>query len=94
MCRLRTFNPRDDVLVFVEVKARSKEMLDTPSASVNTSKQRRLVYTAHSYMRQLEVELPAARFDIVEVILNTGKFPQCYIIPQAFSLPIPSPVRK
>lgn len=51
-------------IVFVEVKARSKDGFGGPSASVDAPKQRRIATTAAWFLQETGCELPA-RFDVV-----------------------------
>lgn len=59
-----------DVLCFVEVKTRHRAWAARPAAAVHRAKQRRLVRTAHQYLRELGHPALRYRFDIVEVLLN------------------------
>jgi len=77
----------DNILAFVEVKTRGPQALASPGASVNASKQRRLIRTAQAYLQELKVREVSARFDVVEVLLYPGRKPACQLIKAAFSLP-------
>lgn len=71
-----------DVIVFVEVKARSSVRFGTPAAFVTKRKQGYLILAAQSYlMEHGAFDLPA-RFDVVEIDLLTSK---AHHIPNAFS---------
>jgi len=59
-----------EVLCFVEVKTRHRSWAARPAAAVHRDKQRRLVRTAHQYLRELGHPAVRYRFDIVEVLLN------------------------
>jgi putative endonuclease len=53
-------------LVFVEVRARRSRSHGEAAATVNHTKQRRIVYAAQHYLRRF-VQWPACRFDVVTV---------------------------
>jgi putative endonuclease len=56
----------DGTLVFVEVRARSSRAQGGAAASVNSGKQRRLIYAAQHYLLSWRT-LPPCRFDVVAV---------------------------
>ena len=56
-----------DILVFVEVKARSSNGFGGPEAAVDLAKQRRLISAALSFMEVTKCELPT-RFDVVAIL--------------------------
>ncbi len=56
-----------DVLVFVEVKARSGDGFGGPEAAVHPGKQRRLIRTAMAFMASTQCDLPM-RFDVVAML--------------------------
>ena len=80
-----------EVLVFVEVKARSSESWTRPAAAVNVAKQRRIVATAREYVRMLPESKMPIRFDIVEVLLDEGRVGEVRHQPNAFA---PARVRR
>ncbi len=55
-----------DILVFVEVKARSGDGFGGPEAAVDRAKQRRLISAALSFIEATKCEL-AMRFDVVAI---------------------------
>ena len=63
----------DDCLVFIEVKTRSSEEWVRPAAAVNAERRRRLTRAALDYLRLLKNPAVKIRFDIVEVLLESGK---------------------
>lgn len=69
-----------EVLVFVEVKSRTRGGPDRPATAVNASKRRHMLRSAVEYIHLLRDRDPRTRFDIVEVILETGKMPDCVLI--------------
>lgn len=60
-----------DVLVFVEVKSRSKSSFGKPSDFVDAKKQQNLIQAADAYIEQSGFE-GEIRFDIVSVYLETN----------------------
>jgi putative endonuclease len=77
-----------NVLVFVEVKTRGENAWGNPAAAVTRSKQRRLILTAHAYLKELEDNNMPCRFDVVEVYLEQDQVSRCELIPAAFDLPV------
>lgn len=61
-----------DLIVFVEVKARSTSDFGEPELSVTKKKQGFLVSAAHEYLTSKDIELEC-RFDIVSVLQNNNK---------------------
>src|SRR5881392_871277 len=61
-----------DCLVFIEVKTRSSEEWVRPAAAVNKERRQRLTRAALDYLRLLKNPPIKIRFDIVEVLLDTG----------------------
>jgi putative endonuclease len=75
------------VLVFVEVKTRRSEDYGRPSSAVDRHKRRTLSRAAVRYLRQLDDPRVVFRFDVVEVVGESGG-PQARIrhIANAFAL--------
>ncbi len=63
-------------LVFVEVKTRGKNAIDSPSAAVDTAKQKRISLCAAAYIQRYGCT-KQPRFDVVEVLLDNGMKPTC-----------------
>lgn len=61
---------RDEVVVFVEVKARSRTDYGLPRQAVNASKQRYLRLAAQYYLTENELWERFIRFDVIEVYLS------------------------
>lgn len=61
-----------DTLVFVEVKARSSVRFGAPAEFVTLRKQKRLLIAAQGYLLEHGLTDAPARFDVVEVYLDTG----------------------
>ena len=75
-----------DCLVFVEVKTRSSERWTRPAAAVNEKKRRRLSLTALDYLKLLKDPRVKIRFDIVEVLLDSGHVKEVRHLPNTFPL--------
>lgn len=75
----------ENVIVFVEVKARSSASFGTSKAAVDRNKQKKISMIALSYLKQTSNTDAKARFDVVCV--ETGSSgPGVEIIPNAFPL--------
>jgi putative endonuclease len=55
-----------DVLVFVEVRKRSKRQFGGSLASITPTKQKRMIHAAEVYLQKIK-PLPACRFDVVAI---------------------------
>ena len=64
---------KEDVLCFVEVKARSTEDYGLPAEAVTSHKQKRLLIAAFKYIESKKIQCRDMRFDIVSVDLNSGR---------------------
>lgn len=74
-----------DVLVFVEVKARSSDEFGAPSEAVNERKQKKLTILALQYFAAYENAWRNCRFDVVEVYMRRdGKVERINLITDAF----------
>ncbi len=62
-----------DTIVFVEVKARTATGFAEPWASVGPVKQRRLRRLAEQYVIDHRLESVSVRFDVVSVVLGSGR---------------------
>jgi len=60
------------VLVFIEVKTRTADVLGSPLESVDGRKQRRVMRAAMFYLSQHRLHDHEARFDVVGVSMKTG----------------------
>jgi putative endonuclease len=76
---------KGDLLVFVEVKTRSAEAIDTPGASVTTAKQRRIVLAAKQYLAALGTPEPYVRFDVMEIMRMADGSTKLHCIEDAFT---------
>jgi putative endonuclease len=75
----------DNVLVFVEVRTRSREDFGRPVETIGTAKQEALRYAAQRYLALLGQADIYHRFDAVEVMLVSGQVPACTLIPNLFA---------
>jgi putative endonuclease len=75
----------DDVLVFVEVRARANITFGRPVETIGADKQESLRYAARRYLELLDCPDVYYRFDAVEIILNTGQIPECTLYRDLFS---------
>jgi putative endonuclease len=75
-----------DLLVFVEVKARSGRGYGGPAAAVTRRKQRRMARVALGYLQERGWLERRCRFDVVEVLLSPGGDLRARHIPDAFRL--------
>lgn len=76
-----------DMLVFVEVKARSTTGFGPPEDAVDREKRERLCRAAREYCRRAGADWERVRFDIVAVLLS--KPPVIELFADAFSPVIP-----
>ncbi len=75
---------KDDMIVFVEVKARDSSAITRPSDSVTLRKRKKLIETAEAYMNEKKTTLQP-RFDVVEAVYISGiKQPELTHIENAF----------
>lgn len=63
----------DEFLIFVEVKARMSDAYGEPAEAVDVRKQRKLNMVASQYIKKSMLYGAPARFDVIEVRLDTGK---------------------
>ncbi len=66
-----------EVLVFIEVKTRPTSSWQRPADAVDNKKRLRLYRAGQSYLKLLEFDDVYHRYDIVEVLMDEGKIPQC-----------------
>ncbi len=78
-----------DVLVFVEVKTRSREDFGRPIDAVDQDKRKRISRGALAWLRMLDDPDILFRFDVVEVVTATGSEPRIELIRNAFPLSEP-----
>ena len=76
-----------DMLVFVEVKTRTREDFGRPLEAVNRDKQNRISRGGLAWLRLLDDPDILFRFDVVEVVIAEGAEPRIEILRDAISLP-------
>ena len=74
-----------DVLCFVEVKTRRREILYAPALAVGFHKKRRIVRTARDYIRDIHAPNVPRRFDVVELVLHDMRVHTARYWPAAFT---------
>ncbi len=63
----------DDVLVFVEVKARKDDRYGRPSEYVDRRKQKKIIETSEVFQLREGYDGFQVRYDVVEILWNTGE---------------------
>jgi putative endonuclease len=88
-CRLGEIDivARDgEVLVVVEVKARSRTDYGPPIDAVDWDKRRKLETLARAYVQAKGLRRESLRFDLVGVVFSKGEKPRVEIFPDALRL--------
>ena len=75
----------DDVIIFVEVKARSNIRHGLPSEAVTVRKQKKIIEAAGVFLQEEKTDR-ACRFDIVEVYFNGERVEEINHIENAFEV--------
>lgn len=70
---------KENILIFVEVKARSSNYYGYPYEAVNRKKQEKIISTAMHYVKLHNIRNTQFRFDVVEVYLSNGNKVNHYI---------------
>ena len=78
-----------DMLVFVEVKTRTREDFGRPIAAVDREKKKRISRGGLSWLRMLDDPDILFRFDVVEVVIAEDASPRLELIKNAFPLSKP-----
>ncbi len=78
-----------DVLVFVEVKTRTREDFGRPLEAVHADQQRRISLGGLAWLRLLGNPDILFRFDVVEVTVAEGNEPRIELVRNAFALSEP-----
>jgi putative endonuclease len=60
----------DEIVVFVEVKARSSAEFGSPDRAIGKAKQKNIVIAAHSYATRAGIDWSQVRFDTVSIVFN------------------------
>ena len=77
---------RDNLIVFVEVKARSNIRHGLPSEAVNFRKQKKIIEAAGVFLQDENFCDCACRFDVVEIFLDDGRIEEINHIENAFEV--------
>ncbi len=72
-----------DTIVFVEVKTRQSKCLVDPEITVDSYKQRHLIWAANSYVNRYQYDNDV-RFDIIAIIVNPNNEKRIEHIEDAF----------
>ena len=78
-----------DCLVFIEVKTRSSEDWVRPAKAVDKERRQRLNRAALDYLRLLNNPAVKIRFDIVEVLLDSGQVREVRHLADSFPMERP-----
>ena len=76
-----------DILVFAEVKTRTREQFGRPADAVDRQKQALVQRGANAWLKALDRQEVIFRFDIIEVLLMDGQPPDIRVIEAAFTAP-------
>ena len=76
-----------NVLVFGEVKTRTRGEFGEPARAVDRAKQKLIIRGANAWLRELNFPDVLFRFDVIEVLLIQGKPPQIRVNEGAFTTP-------
>ena len=76
----------EETLVFAEVKTRTSDEGGRPADAVGFAKEALIARGARAWLKLLDRPEVPFRFDIIEVIIGTGK-PRINVIKSAFILP-------
>lgn len=77
---------KDNVIIFVEVKARSNIRHGLPSEAVNFRKQKKIIEAAGVFLQDENFSDCACRFDVLEVYLNGERVREINHIENAFEV--------
>lgn len=78
-------DPRENMLVFVEVKTRRSAKYGTPAEAVTPQKQRSLIYTAELILVEKNLQHMKWRIDVVGIVIEKGSRPVIRHIKNAVS---------
>ena len=59
-----------DIVVFIEVKARSSADFGSPDRAIGSAKRKNIVLAAHSYATRAGIEWNQVRFDTISIVLH------------------------
>ena len=77
---------KDDVIIFVEVKARSDIRHGLPSEAVTVRKQKKIIEAAGVFLQDENFSECACRFDVIEIYLRGGVVEEINHIENAFEV--------
>jgi putative endonuclease len=81
----RIHDGTDDVIVFVEIRSRSRDELGSPLETVDARKQRQIIRAATAWLVRHDLwDRVAARFDVVGVVGEPDEDPQVEWVENAF----------
>lgn len=75
---------KNDIIVFMEVKARYGDKFGTPQEAVTPKKQRQIIRTAHWYIQKKNMHAMNMRFDVMAIRFYPDREPSFEHIPFAF----------
>lgn len=81
-----SYDKKEKCIVFVEVRFRKNNSYGTPSETVNTNKQKRIIYSAICYLKRFNKVLNNIRFDVISFTEDNNKIEH---IKNAFQLTPP-----
>jgi putative endonuclease len=67
---LIAYDPKEDSLVFVEVKLRKKNSLSSPLEVIDSKKQIKIKKTAFKFLKSTKIPYSGVRFDVIAVHIN------------------------
>ncbi len=65
---------KDNMLVFVEVKARTENSIATPAEFVTYKKQQKIILAAKAYLAKIKDNTSFVRFDVMEIIKKANDY--------------------
>lgn len=76
----------NNTLVFIEVKTRKSNFLESPFAAVTEHKQNQISKVAQEYLSKNNLFDKEARFDVIAIVVNDSDIPQIEHLENAFDL--------
>jgi putative endonuclease len=61
---------KGEVVVFVEVKARSSAEFGAPDRAIGSAKRKNIVLAAHTYATRAGIDWDQVRFDTISIVFN------------------------
>lgn len=75
-----------DVLVFVEVRMRSRADYGSPIETVDYRKRKSMIAASERFLAENETDAAGCRFDVVGILNRPGKDPEIVHVENAFSV--------